>query len=584
LRPWLEVIREDPHGLRVRAAHSTTPAPWWLRAIPHAITGATVAIIAVGATLVVINSRTSPRSIAVSRFAITLPADHRFVNPARHFITISPDGTNIVYAANGQLYLRRIGDTEVRPIQGTLQNAGRTFFSPDGQWVGYVARTERKLKKIAIAGGAAVTISDTQDAEGFGLTWSADDYIYVGTQKGITRVSANGGTPERIITLKDGETAHRPQLLPDGDTLLFTLETGGPMRWETAQIVAQSLKSGQRKVLISGGSDARYIPTGHILYAVGATIVALPFDPKTLRTRGPVPVIDGVRRATNSGGGGADAQFAVADNGSLVYVPGGPSTANELALVTVDRSGARKPLQVSTGPYVFPRISPDATRLAVTKDDGTERSIWTADLNDRGTMQRITFEGRNYNPLWTRDGQRIVFTSDRDGEPALFSQRVDGGPVERIAKVDSGVFPQAEGWSPDARTLFFTRRTGGGGMAGAGGIAMLAVGGSGRQRECSHEGGHARQCALVEFECLPRRPLDRLPLGPVPRTERGVRRAPATDRRKASDHNEGRSEPALVTRWERVVFRDHRSQQSDLGRWCRHDQGPSVRQPETAAD
>src|SRR5206468_8260629 len=125
------------------------------------------------------------------------------------------------------------------------------------------------LKKIAITGGAAVTVGDTEDADGFGLVWTADNYIYVGVTRGITRVSANGGTPERIIALKDDETAHRPQLLPDVDRLLFTLETGGQNRWDSAQIVVQSMKSGERKVVIPGGSDGRYVPTGHIVYTLG---------------------------------------------------------------------------------------------------------------------------------------------------------------------------------------------------------------------------------------------------------------------------------------------------------------------------
>ena len=130
----------------------------------------------------------------------------------------------------------------------------------------------------------------------FGPTWNLDDYIYIGERKGIVRVSANSGKPETIVALKETETAHRPQLLPGGDGLLFTLASGESVpRWNNAQIVVQSLKSGERKVLIEGGSDARYVPTGHLVYAIGSTLLAVPFDVKKLQvTGGPVPILEGV--------------------------------------------------------------------------------------------------------------------------------------------------------------------------------------------------------------------------------------------------------------------------------------------------
>jgi Tol biopolymer transport system component len=109
-------------------------------------------------------------------------------------IAISPDGMNVVYAANQQLYLRSMVDLQARPIQGTSQNSSRPFFSPDGKWIGYVARAEQKVKKVAITGGAAVTISDVDELNsGFGPVWNVDGYIYVGQPKGMVRVSANGG-------------------------------------------------------------------------------------------------------------------------------------------------------------------------------------------------------------------------------------------------------------------------------------------------------------------------------------------------------------------------------------------------------
>ncbi len=72
-------------------------------------------------------------------------------------------------------------------------------------------------------------------------------------------------------------------MLPGGDTMLFTLATITSVdRWDRAQVVAQSLKSGERKVLIEGGSDARYVPTGHLIYTLSGKLLAVPFDIKRL--------------------------------------------------------------------------------------------------------------------------------------------------------------------------------------------------------------------------------------------------------------------------------------------------------------
>lgn len=122
--------------------------------------------------------------------------------------------------------------------------------------------------------------------------------------------------------------------------------------------MVQSLKSGERKVLIEAGSDARYVPTGHLVYALGSTLLAVPFDVKKLQvTGGPVPILEGVRRADTAGGGGADAQFAFSNNGSLVYIPGG--AVMKFSVVLVDHAGTRKPLNIPPGQYSDPRISPN---------------------------------------------------------------------------------------------------------------------------------------------------------------------------------------------------------------------------------
>jgi serine/threonine-protein kinase len=477
VRVELETIMADPHGLKLVAAREVPRQPLWRRAIPFATTAVLVAAVAVAATIAVMNSRPSPPA-AVTRFPFVLPDGQHFTNGARNLIALSPDGATIVYEANGQLYLRSMGDMDARSIQGTgtSQNAAAPFFSPDGRWVGFQSRAEQRLKKIAITGGAAVTICDLTGSNNLlGPIWNSDDYIYWGQAKGIVRVSANGGKPENLITLKEGEAAHRPQLLPGGDALLFTLAAGdtavGSENWDKSQIVVQSLKSGDRKVVIPGGSDARYVPTGHIVYALGATVLAVRFDVRKLQTSGPVPIIEGVRRASSAGGGGADAQVAFSNNGSMVYIPGGQAAASDLVLALVDRSGARKPLNIPAGPYSSPRISPDGRRLTVHTDDGKDRIVWIYDLSDASPIHKLTFEGHNESPLWTRDSQRVVFNSDREGDEGLFWQRADGGSAERLAKAEQGIRPQPASWSPDGKVLILSTRTGTGQ-----GISMLSLG------------------------------------------------------------------------------------------------------------
>jgi eukaryotic-like serine/threonine-protein kinase len=430
------------------------------------------AIVALGIAAIIVVPLTTtikPETPAiVTRFPIVIPDTFRFRNDARNELAISPDGRNIVFEANQQLFVRAMGDTEPKLLQASAQNIAGPTFSPDGRWVAYLSRAENKIKKTAITGGAAVTLADVPpfgNTGGFGLVWNADDFLYIGHEGAILRVPANGGTLEPIISLKPEEVAHRPQLLPDGDTLLFTMaragENGGFGRWDKGQIVAQSLRTGRRKVLIAGGSDGRYVRTGHLLYALANTIIAVSFDLKKLQVGGPVPVIEGVRRSTAAGGGGADAQVAVADNGSMIYLAGAQTAGRNLMLTLIDQSGVRKPLAFPPAPYAAPRISPDGRRFAVQTDDGKSAALWIGDLTGTAPLQRLTFDGNSLDAVWAADSQRIAFSSDREstGRFRIFQQPVEGRAAQRIGQADSSDAPQQlEAWSSDGKMLLFTGR------------------------------------------------------------------------------------------------------------------------------
>ena len=217
-------------------------------------------------------------------------------------LAVSPDGSQFVYRTTDGLYLRSVDALDARLIAGTDKDSIHPFFSPDGQWIGYFSQSDQKLKKVAISGGAPVALCDIGD-EVYGASWDSDNTIvYSDLASGIMRVSANGGTPESLVKasladLTKNGLPQDPQMLPDGKTLLFTNVTDSA-DGNNSQIVVQSLKSGERKILIKDGWGARYLPTGHIVYILPnnniLNLFAVPFDLDKLEvTGGPVSVLEG---------------------------------------------------------------------------------------------------------------------------------------------------------------------------------------------------------------------------------------------------------------------------------------------------
>jgi serine/threonine-protein kinase len=245
-------------------------------------------------------------------------------------------------------------------------------------------------------------------------------------------------------------------MLPGGEWVLFTLTSGRSVsRWDEAQIVVQSLESSERKILWEGGSDALYVPTGHLVYALEDVLFALPFDLASLEVSGgPVPVVEGVRRVFAPQGQTATANYGFSDSGTLIYVPGSGSGSSILALA--DRSGAIETLDVPPMDYVSPRLSPDGTRLVVeaSSDDGID--IWVYELRGDTQIRRLTLEGNNIRPIWAPDGERVTFASDREETPGIYWQPADGtGVPERLTTAEEGTEHWPESWSPDGKVLSF---------------------------------------------------------------------------------------------------------------------------------
>ena len=348
----------------------------------------------------------------------------------------------------------------------TVDAAG-PFFASDGQWVGFFSFADSLLRKIAIGGGSPLTLCKADSF--WGASWDADTIVFASGTHGIMRVSANGGEPEVVLKINPGEAADGPQMLDGGRLLLFALATeAGAERWDRSQIIVQSVASGERHVLVRGGSAARYLPTGlgsparaernggHLVYAVGSSLFATPFDLTRLEARGtPVPIIEQVARSTNSALRGGVAHYDVSATAMLAYVPAGLSGFSQpKALAFAGRDGTIRTLALPARPYIHPRLSPDGRQLVVGTDDGREANVFVYDLKAGGSLRRLTFGGRNMFPIWTRDGRFITFQSDREGDSAIFRQPASGsGPAERLTKPDAGVGHEPESWSPDGKTL-----------------------------------------------------------------------------------------------------------------------------------
>jgi eukaryotic-like serine/threonine-protein kinase len=332
----------------------------------------------------------------VTRFSITLPAGGRFlpIESTRHLVAVSPDGSRIAYVANGRLYLRMRDQLPAVAITEAVS----PFFSSDGQWLGFWQ--EGQLKKVSVNGGAPIVLCAS--ANPLGASWAADDTILYGQGPGgIWRVSAAGGTPENLVKVNAGERAHGPQLLPGGRVVLFTLAQGGEI-WDDAKIVVQSLDGGTRHVVVRGGTDARYLPTGHLVYAFHGSLRAQPFDVGRLEVTGlPVPLVDDV--AQSVGGVSGAAQFAVSGDGTLVYVPS-LSVVATARFFWVDRMGHEEPVSAPPGLYLVPKLSPDGGRVAyftVADNNPGSTDIWIYEFRRR-VSERITSDsGRNSEPLWS---------------------------------------------------------------------------------------------------------------------------------------------------------------------------------------
>jgi eukaryotic-like serine/threonine-protein kinase len=431
--------------VRTPSMSARSRVTWAVLALAGAAAGAAAAI--------VLWPRQAPPAAAIARFEIAVPAGTQ-LTVSRRVLAVSPDGTRIVYAADGRLYLRSLSDLQSRPIPGGDPGI-LPAFSPDGQSVVFWA--DPALRRISVTGGVPVTVCETTPAP-FGIQWSDHGIVFVQPGTGIMRVSPNGGTPAMLVRLAPADgLAHGVRLLPDGETLLFTLARGGTPStnfWDKAEVVIQSLKTGQRKTLIQGGSDGRYLPTGHLVYMVEGTMMAVLFDLRRMEvTSGPVPLVEGIRRSGPAVGSAT--QFDVSSTGVLVYVPG-PARAAQDDVFLYDRKGEVTALKLPPGLYGYPRVSPEGGQIALETSDGKQAVVSVYDLSGASSLRRLTFGGNNRLPIWSADGRRLAFQSDREGDQAIFWQPLDGSTAERLTRPEPGTTHVPESWAPRSDVFLFS--------------------------------------------------------------------------------------------------------------------------------
>jgi serine/threonine-protein kinase len=425
--------------------------PLWRRMVIPAGSGLTMGLAIAG--LFWFTARSPVARPRVWRFQIAPPSTAALsINDLVRDVALTPDGSRLVYVgANGTtLFVRPLDQLEVTPlvIGGALHDP---FVSPDGQWIGFFEGLNT-LKKVAITGGPPMPVT-TLLAGAWGATWAADGTIILGSSTGLKRVSADGGTPA-VITRADwarGEAGHVwPELLPGGQAVLCTVTamTGG---LDAASIAALDLRSGRLTILLRGGNHAQYSPSGHLVYAASGTLRAVGFDLTRMRVIGPSsPMVPHVRTTLT---GAVD--VGLARDGTLAYVTGEAGSGLAKTLVWVDRQGRETPSGAPPGPYLFPRVSPDGTRVAVQIRVDQKINIWLWDLA-RAMRTRLTTELVDVTPVWLPDSRRVVFSSARAGAPNLFSQPADGtGTVDRLTESPNPQRPSAV--SPDGTRVVFTQ-------------------------------------------------------------------------------------------------------------------------------
>ncbi|MGE5833618.1 MAG: protein kinase domain-containing protein [Acidobacteriota bacterium] len=370
-------------------------------------------------------------------------------------VAISADGMRLAFVSRGRLFTRRLDQPTATELAGT-QGAHDPFFSPDGRWIGF-ALLER-VSKISVDGGPVVPVGAiAADGVFGGASWGEDGFIYVGDSagKGLQQLPDAGGAAKILVPNDGGEANVEPQVLPGGKALVFAAGNASS-GVDSYTIEVLRLADGHRTELIRGGQSPRYLAssdgTGYLVYVNKATLFAIRFDLATLETRGTaVKLLDDVAYGVQMNAG----LFAISRAGTLIYRKDRSAAAALTTMQWISASdevtSTKAPLRPTPGAYQMPRLSPDGTRIAYVISEGANQyDIWVFDLQ-RDVPRRLTAGGVNLSPVWSPNGQYIVFEKIGQG---LFQARTDDASQPQALMPRS--VPQLP-WSftPDGKQLAY---------------------------------------------------------------------------------------------------------------------------------
>jgi serine/threonine protein kinase len=411
----------------------------WRERIWMIATGILAVLLLSGA--VVWTRRNEPEAQTV-RLTIFAPEKTSSSEPS---FALSPDGRQIVFsAADGTgtrlLYLRPLNSFAAQPLPGT-EGAMLPFWSPDSRSIAFFSKG--KLKRVEVSGGLLQTLCEAGNAGGG--SWNhAGEIIMAPGSGALYRVPATGGVPTALTTTDPSYSHWIPQFLPDGEHFLYYALGKQPGQ---SGVYVGSLTGKASHQVLSTDFGAQYA-AGYLLFVRNNALMGQTFDTSTLRLAGePFLIAEQVKTYKFV------PHLSVAENGTLAFQSGGAQTSQ---LIWFDRSGKQLGRVGESADYSNPSLSPDGKRLAVgVRDPKTKvRDIWLFDLA-RGAMSRFTYHpADDLNPVWSKDGRRIYFTSDRKGARDIFQKKVDATEEEELIFAS----PQSkslEDLSPDGRLLIY---------------------------------------------------------------------------------------------------------------------------------